>query len=401
LGLPEDSRSGAATKAKAAGGTATVRRLKMEVREVQLGELDLRWSGLRLCSPETEAWLAGSVEQEGLRESLVASSGVEAGKLVLVDGFKRLRVLQALGWEQVPVRVLTADTAACLAAMLALNRARRGLRDIEEGWLVKSLCRGCGLKQQEAGELLGRHKSWVCRRLKLVEHLDEWVQDEIRLGLLAASTAREIVRLPRGNQLGAAHAVREHGLSSRQAARLVTALVGATPDAEQALLADPLRYVAGGRDAVLSEPQPDPRLTAGGNRIRERLYWLERDAKRMVDVCNGHAVGPLPDEDAVLLLPVLLRTVRECERAVRTLRRVIQENGGVDERRTGETDVRGAAAAQPGGIAAGDQPCDGAEPADRPQLAAGGPEATGGGGLGIAAGAAAVPDAEGLEAGCA
>ena len=41
-----------------------------------------------------------------------------------------------------------------------------------------------GLSQVEVAELLGRHKSWVCRRLALIERLGSKARDELRVGLL-------------------------------------------------------------------------------------------------------------------------------------------------------------------------------------------------------------------------
>ena len=330
----------------------------------------------------------------------MASSGVASGKLVLVDGFKRVRVLSDLGWVEAPVRVVATDAAGCHAAILTLNRARRGLRDLEEAWLVRSLCRGCGMPQTEAGELLGRHKSWVCRRLSLVEHLDEWLQDEMRLGLLPAATAREMVRLPRGNQIGVAGAVREHGLSSRQTARLVTAMLHAAPEAKGALPADPLRYV--GREAAPAEPSgpvTDPSLSHGGNQIRERLFWLERNAHGVVDACNGHAVTALGTGDAEILVPLLRGAAKEAARALQTIRRVLRENGGRHGRSALASHVRGAAAESPGGVAAGDQPGDGTGPADAEAAAEGSGQAAGVRGDGAGKDGSACPYAPRVEAG--
>ncbi len=39
---------------------------------------------------------------------------------------------------------------------------------------------------------MGRNKSWVSRRLSLIERLSEELQDEIRLGLLSVSVGREL-----------------------------------------------------------------------------------------------------------------------------------------------------------------------------------------------------------------
>src|SRR5207249_2441290 len=47
---------------------------------------------------------------------------------------------------------------------------------------------------------LGRHKSWVCRRLALIERLGAKAREELHVGLLSPTAARQIVRLPQGNQ---------------------------------------------------------------------------------------------------------------------------------------------------------------------------------------------------------
>ena len=57
-----------------------------------------------------------------------------------------------------------------------------------------------GMSQVEVAELLGRHKSWVCRRLALIERLGSKAKDDLRVGLLTPTAARQIVRLPEGNQ---------------------------------------------------------------------------------------------------------------------------------------------------------------------------------------------------------
>src|SRR5690606_1926014 len=154
------------------------------------------------------------------------------------------------------------DAAQSKAAMLHANQAQRGLSDIEEAWIVRALVREHGMTQVAVGELLGRDKSWVGRRPKLADAPEVTrrgdqrlaplpagapevtLQDALRLGLLSASAARELARLPRGNQLRAAEAVRDHGLTSRQSAQLVERLLGTDdPAARREVLADPLRFL--------------------------------------------------------------------------------------------------------------------------------------------------------------
>jgi ParB-like chromosome segregation protein Spo0J len=101
----------------------------------------------------------------------------------------------------------------------------RGLTELEEGWLVRALYREHGLLQPAIAQRLGRHKSWVHRRLMLVEALDGAVQAAVRLGLLAPRAAVVLGRLPRGNQHASADVVVRRGLTVRQTELLVTELL--------------------------------------------------------------------------------------------------------------------------------------------------------------------------------
>jgi transposase len=67
------------------------------------------------------------------------------------------------------------------------------------------------------GGLQGHDKSWVSRRLMLAERLDPELQEQIRLGLLSATVAREISRLPRGNQPALARAIQTPGVGGTSA----------------------------------------------------------------------------------------------------------------------------------------------------------------------------------------
>jgi hypothetical protein len=88
--------------------------------------------------------------------------------------------------------------------------------------VVHSLCREDGLSQVEVAVLVGRHKSWVCRRLSLIERLCDEALEHIRLGLIGKSIGRELTRLPRGNQQGALRTILKYRFCSRESARLVS-----------------------------------------------------------------------------------------------------------------------------------------------------------------------------------
>lgn len=187
---------------------------------VPLGELGLRFAEFRLASEGDLAGIRRSLEHSGQISALVAC--VQPNGLEIVDGFKRVRAARMLGLPALRVRAAFGEKelTRAKAAIFHLNSSH-GLQDLEEGWLIRSLYRDDGMTQPEIGRLFAHDKSWVSRRLSLAEGLDEEIQCQVRLGLISPSPARELARLPRGNQREAAEVVTTKGLTYSQTAKLV------------------------------------------------------------------------------------------------------------------------------------------------------------------------------------
>jgi ParB/RepB/Spo0J family partition protein len=294
-------------------------------QRLTLAEIDRRYAELRLAAPLLLRQLRGSVQRDGIRHPVVVSCAVEGERRVLLDGFKRVRVAEELGLTQIWAQVVQLDGAQAKAAIVKCNQARPGLSEIEEAWIVRSLIREQGLKQVQVGDLLGRDKSWVCRRLRLAEALDPALQDDLRLGLLSATAARELARLPRGNQARAAEAVRDHQLTSRQSAQLIERLLAtADPLAVRDVLADPLRYF--GAEAARSAPR-DPRLSEGGNRLRGLLVSFDGLSDRLTRSVARYAPAGLRAAEARVLAPVLEQAIGSGRRASEQLEALAAASG--------------------------------------------------------------------------
>lgn len=290
-------------------------------RQVPPNKLDERYASLRLGRPELVASVRRSVQREGVLTPLVANL-LPDGTLALLDGFKRLRVVRDLEHELVPVLIVHLDEQAALAAILTYNAPHSGMSELEEAWVIRSLVRGCKLKQKQVAELLGRHKSWVCRRLLLAERLVDSVQQDMRLGLCSATTAREIVRLPRGNQAMLARVVREHGLTSRQCAALVEVCLSCDKlDTLSAVLADPLRFIDKGADPDKRERKGprDPRLSDRGELVRSRIVRLERAAVQVSQVLRQHPALSMEATDLSVLAPLSTPTAAHSRQAATQL----------------------------------------------------------------------------------
>ena len=185
-----------------------------EVQLLAVAQLGERYRRYRLPDPDAEAAMTGSVRRYGQLTPLVVCLREETFEVL--DGFKRLAAARALGLRTVAARRLEADERTAKAAIYGLNQTGRRTQEWEDAWIVHALVREDGLTQVEVAELLGRHKSWVCRRLALVEKLAEEVRDDLRLGLLSATAARSLVRLPAGNQAEVVAAVHRDELTAAE-----------------------------------------------------------------------------------------------------------------------------------------------------------------------------------------
>jgi ParB/RepB/Spo0J family partition protein len=232
----------------------------MKTMQVGVNELGESLAELRLRTGLRE--MAGSLKRHGQLTAVLCCE--QAGRLEVADGFKRVAAARTLGWERLGVQVRETDGAGAKLLVWQSNRGT-GLSDVEQAWVIRSLHRTEGLKQSQIACLVGHDKSWVCRRLMLAEGLASEVEAWLRLGLLSTSAARELLRLPRGNQAEAAQSVIKRGLTSRQAARLVDDLAGASNGEERSgVLAATMQ-----RRCVRRPVSPGEHLVADVTRMRQ------------------------------------------------------------------------------------------------------------------------------------
>lgn len=290
-------------------------------RVVEVAGLSESHAGLRVLDGASVRQMRESLVRHGQLMALAAYRPQEAqDALEVVDGFKRLRAARELGWALLRVRVLSVNVAEAKAAMGILNHGR-GLCELEEAWLVRSLYRDDSLTQPQIGRLLGRHKSWVSRRLLLAEGLDEVVQADVRLGLVAARTAEALARLPRVNQRRVAEAVMKRGLTQRQTERLVAEVLARPAGEREAALGDALARVP-----EIAGP------VSGTRRLSERTpaQWLMADIAALTRIAArlqarlwerplnalGEPAARLVADGLAGLSPVLVALGRGIERAI-------------------------------------------------------------------------------------
>jgi hypothetical protein len=274
------------------------------VRPVALAALGQRYRRYRLADPPAEEAMAGSLRRWGQLSPVVACAQGE--QLQLLDGFKRLAAAQqAAGWTTLSVRVLDVDERAAKAAILGLNRGQRSVRELEEAWIVQALVRDDGLTQVEAAHLLGQHKSWVCRRLALLEKLSSEVKEDLRLGLLGPALARQLTRLPAGNQQAVLALTRRETLTAQEVSGLIDLLQGASPEQAAFVLHKPREALAQARG--LPTALRDPRLSRAGNWLARHLTQALEALGRMEHWLRTPGERELSERDRQIVQPLLAR----------------------------------------------------------------------------------------------
>jgi ParB-like chromosome segregation protein Spo0J len=278
------------------------------VRPVAVAALGEGYRRYRLADPTAEEAMARSLRRYGQQAPLAVCA--RGTTLEVIDGFKRQTAARLLGWPSLSVRVVEADERTVKAAIYGLNRVGRHLGELEEAWIVQALVREDGLTQVEAAALLGRHKSWVCRRLALLEKLGPPLRDELRLGLLAPTLARQLLRLPTDNQAETLAVVRREGLTAVETEGVVTLLLGAgsRPQAEY-VLAQPRTALAQRQGGL--RPAWDPRLSAAGNRLARQLAEVLGQLQRLEHWLLHRNQQALPAAERRILLPEFTRLVRD------------------------------------------------------------------------------------------
>jgi len=280
-----------------------------QVTAVRLDELGDHFRRYRLRVPQAVQAMAQSLRRWGQCAPLVATLRQE--KPQVLDGFTRREAAQQVrGMTTLLVRLIELDDRHAKAAIYGLNQTGRRPYELEEAWLVQALVREDGLSQSEVAELLGRHKSWVCRRLALLEKLAAEVRQDLEVGLLTPTAAREIARLPAGNQLELLDVSRREALSRDELGGVVGLLLGAVTAEQKLFVLTKPREALGQAGAALREGW-DPRLSAHGNRVSkqlaallDRLAWAENFLE-----CRGWT--SLMASDRLVLGPVFARLSRD------------------------------------------------------------------------------------------
>lgn len=269
---------------------------------VELHRLQLRFADTRVRERRAIEALSRSIEGCGQLVACIAVSessaaeSVDAPRLTLIDGYRRVAALRRLGCDLARVQIWYCDVANGVLAVLAGSYSR-AYAPIEQALLLRELT-GFGLSQQEIARRSGRDVSWVSRRLQLLSDLPDNVLAAVRAGTLSCWAATRVFSpLARANSEHAEAllaAVREHALSTRELRTWLGHYQSASRTIRERMLQHPKLFLQA--QQTQQQQQSIEQLRAGpeGQCLQElqRLRWLLKRVRERLRALGTESLGP-------------------------------------------------------------------------------------------------------------
>jgi ParB/RepB/Spo0J family partition protein len=171
----------------------------MEKQNVDLHLLELRYAHIRIKNEARVRRLADSIAHHGQLEAMLTVSGCEGDRLILVDGYQRHAALKYLGHDAGLVVIVDEPEIQAIYHLL-IHRGERQWEAIEEAGLIQELHRRFGCSLSEIGRRIGRDKSYVKRRMDLLESLPEDILSQVLTGVISTwAASRVLMPLARAN----------------------------------------------------------------------------------------------------------------------------------------------------------------------------------------------------------
>jgi len=163
----------------------------IEIREVEIAHLNLRYAHTRLYRPEMVSSLAASIESSSPITPVIT---VKEGdfSFVLIDGYLRVRALSRCGKDTVLTEIWPCKEWEALLRVLIRTQERKW-QALEQALMIRELRERHHLTQQEIAHRMGRNQSWVCRRLALLELLSEDMVERVQKGCISSWAAARVL----------------------------------------------------------------------------------------------------------------------------------------------------------------------------------------------------------------
>lgn len=232
--------------------------------------------------------LADSIREHGVLEPLIVRP--VGGSYEIVVGERRWRACQIAGVTTVPVLIRDLSDRDAMELALVENLQREDLNPIEEAEAYRRLLDEFGLTQEEVARRVGKERSTVANRLRLLG-LRGRSREALEKGEISAGHAKVLLSITSDAHRDAVvRRIVDEGLSVRQTEQLVRRLQQQAKrpvpreerkpdlDVHWAAIEDELRRVLGTKVNVVHK---------GSKGRIEIEFYTEEDVERILNVLRG------------------------------------------------------------------------------------------------------------------
>ena len=281
--------------------------MSYRIQEIPLDDFTLSLAGMRIMNPARILQIEKSMRLNGQLHPVVAricSDGYQ-----IIDGFKRYYIAMDLMMETLDCLVLDIELSQAKVLLMSYNRSNQSMDAWEEAMVLQDLHKTHSFDQRDLARITGHSRSWVSRRLSLIDKIDEKVSSEIMMGTLTSSHARALIKLPRGNQADVARVIINCGLTSRQSDKLVNAFLKAEDEPQRSHILNCPEQILW--DDLYEPDEPyDARLSLFGNELLQSTVNVLVEAQLLLSKMDDHQVEMLDETEKVIIIPFFRKALK-------------------------------------------------------------------------------------------
>jgi ParB family chromosome partitioning protein len=163
----------------------------IEIREIEIAHIDLRYAHTRLESTEMVSSLAASIENSSPITPVITVKEDDFS-FILIDGYLRVKALSRCGKDTVLAEIWPCKEREAILRVLMRTQERKW-QALEQALMIRELTERHHLSQVEIAHLMGRHQSWVSRRLCLLDALSEDIVELVQKGRVSGWAAARVL----------------------------------------------------------------------------------------------------------------------------------------------------------------------------------------------------------------
>lgn len=265
----------------------------MEIRTISLEQLDLSLMEMRIMNPSQAMKIERSMKAYGQLQPVVVRQA--EGYYQLIDGFKRFYAAEILLISTLQCLVLDVSLAQTKILLMNYNRGNRAMIFWEEAMILQDLRSNHEMDQKQLASLTDRSRSWVSRRLSMIERIDPEVAIEIRMGELSGCYGRALMKLPRDKQGPVAQTILRYRLSTRQSDQVVQAWLDAQDEQQREEILEHPMMIISDQWEEQSGYSYDDRLSSFGNELEFYIREVIMNIGGAIRILSDRRIGDYPN----------------------------------------------------------------------------------------------------------